>query len=177
MTTDGEACGDVAFVTIELVDDVGTVHTNADRVVAVAVVGQAELQGLGSAAPISDQSFIDHCCTTYRGRALAVIRPTGPSRSTVTVAAGDLVATVDVRVWDELRSRRTSNTPRRRTMTCRQETSTEKGARRLGSGCSTSPDSETVLDVRPTWKVTSPGSTLNSRFRPWKPRRPAGRVK
>lgn len=96
LTADGEAGGDVAFVTVELVDEAGITHTSADRVIEVAVDGAAELQGLGSAAPVSDESFLDQRCSTYRGRALAVVRPTGPGTSTVTVTSGELVATLDV---------------------------------------------------------------------------------
>jgi beta-galactosidase len=81
--------GDVAFVTVELVDAAGTRHTSADRSIDVAVEGSAVLQGLGTAARASEESFLDHRCTTYRGRALAVVRPTGEGTITVTVTAAD----------------------------------------------------------------------------------------
>ena len=78
---------ELAFVTVSLVDGSGTLHTSADIEIAVEVDGPAVLQGLGSAAPSSEESFLDSRCTTYRGRALAAVRPTGPGDITVIVSA------------------------------------------------------------------------------------------
>jgi beta-galactosidase len=75
VTLDREQISNVAFVAIELVDETGTVHTTADRMVEVSVDGPSWLQGLGIAAPIADESFLDSTCRTYRGRALAAVRP------------------------------------------------------------------------------------------------------
>jgi beta-galactosidase len=79
--------GDVAFVTIDLVDDEGTLHSGADRTIEVTVDGPGVLQGLGTAAPSSEESFLEPRCTSYRGRALAVVRPTGAGPITVSVSA------------------------------------------------------------------------------------------
>ncbi len=78
---------DLAFVTVALVDAAGTVHTSADREIGVTVDGPGTIQGLGSAAPASEESLLDDHCTTYRGRALAVVRPAGPGEITVRVTA------------------------------------------------------------------------------------------
>ena len=78
---------DVAFVVMELVDALGTVHTGADREVEVRVDGPAELLGLGSAAPASEESFLEPRCRLYRGRALAVLRATGSGPVEVIVSS------------------------------------------------------------------------------------------
>ena len=78
---------DVCFVSVELVDDAGQVHTASDRPVTVFVEGPAVLQGFGSADPRSDESFAATTRTTFDGRALAVLRPTGPGAVTLTATA------------------------------------------------------------------------------------------
>jgi beta-galactosidase len=80
---------DLAYITLELVDDAGALDTSSDRRVAVAVDGPGVLQGLGSAKPINNESFTTSECTTFDGRALAVVRPTGAGTITVTVTADD----------------------------------------------------------------------------------------
>ena len=78
---------DLAFVQIDLVDDAGSICTKADRLVHVEIEGPAALQGLASANPVTDEPYVDAEQTTFDGRALAVIRPTGPGDITVTVTA------------------------------------------------------------------------------------------
>ena len=90
LDVDATEKGDVAFVAIELQDLSGTLHTSADRMVSVSIEGPGVLEGLGSAAPVSDESFLESHCRTYRGRALAVIRPTGTGVITITVTAEGL---------------------------------------------------------------------------------------
>ena len=92
---------DLAFVTISLVDAEGTVHSGADRSIEVTVEGEGVLQGLGSARPDSEESFLEPRCTTFRGTALAVIRPTGAGSINVRVDAEGLppaVATITANV-------------------------------------------------------------------------------
>jgi beta-galactosidase len=78
---------DLAYVTITFADADGSLANTADRRVEVAVDGPGVLQGLGSADPATEESFTGRACTTFDGRALAVIRPTGAGTITVTVAA------------------------------------------------------------------------------------------
>jgi beta-galactosidase len=78
---------DLAYVAIALTDAAGTVPTGADVEVTVTVDGPGRLQGLGSAAPVTEESYLDEVHTTFDGRALAVVRPTGPGTITVTVGA------------------------------------------------------------------------------------------
>ena len=91
---------DLAFVELALVDETGTVHTVADRRIDVVVDGPGVLQALGSGNPVSDEPFTGTGCTTFDGRALAVIRPTAAGTITVTATAegcGDRSVQVDAR--------------------------------------------------------------------------------
>lgn len=72
---------DAAFLKISLVDAAGTVHLLEDREITVSIDGPAALAGLGSGDPRSDENFTADRCTTFDGRALAVVRP---------LAAGDI---------------------------------------------------------------------------------------
>jgi hypothetical protein len=76
---------ELAFVELSIADAAGTVEMLADDHVELEVSGPAELIGFGTAAPATEESFTDNTHTTYRGRALAVLRPTG--------SAGDIQLT------------------------------------------------------------------------------------
>lgn len=69
---------DAAFLTIEVTDADGTVEQLADDEVELHIEGDAaSLAGFGSAAPVTLESFTGATHTTYRGRALAVLRSSG----------------------------------------------------------------------------------------------------
>lgn len=79
---------DLVFAEIALVDDSGVVDMLADQTVDISVSGPGELIGFGSAAPASTESFLSTSRTTFRGRALAIVRSTGePGTITVTASA------------------------------------------------------------------------------------------
>ncbi|WP_261305069.1 hypothetical protein [Paenibacillus andongensis] len=83
---------------ISLVDEQGNLYNTADRKVAVKVEGPGLLQGLGSAKPDSEEPFFDDEHTTFDGKALAVVRPTGAGMIAVTVTAdGCTNQTVSIR--------------------------------------------------------------------------------
>ncbi len=79
---------DLAYVAIALTDDQGVLKPLEDRNVSVTVEGAGILQGLGSANPKPDGNYFDGFCTTFQGRALAVIRPTRAGHIAVTISAG-----------------------------------------------------------------------------------------
>jgi beta-galactosidase len=79
--------GDLAFVDLSLVDPQGTLCTSTERQLRLEVEGPGVLQALGSANPASDEGFAGPTCTTFDGRALAVVRPTGEGSITVTASA------------------------------------------------------------------------------------------
>jgi hypothetical protein len=80
----------LGFVRISLADADGVVASDADRLVTVTVVGDAELVGLGTGRIRTEESFAGPSVTTFQGRALAIVRPTGPGQATVTVTADGL---------------------------------------------------------------------------------------
>ncbi|MEU6904182.1 glycoside hydrolase family 2 TIM barrel-domain containing protein [Streptomyces coeruleorubidus] len=74
----GVLAGDeLAFVAVEVADADGVVEMLADDQVTLTVSGPAELVAFGTAAPATEESYVAAAHTTYRGRALAVLRPTG----------------------------------------------------------------------------------------------------
>ncbi|WP_406118296.1 glycoside hydrolase family 2 TIM barrel-domain containing protein [Streptomyces sp. NBC_00989] len=79
--------GDLAYITLSLTDANGTPHTAADRPVAVAVSGAGVLSGFGSADPSTLERFDATERRTYEGRALAVLRPTGPGEIRLVASA------------------------------------------------------------------------------------------
>ncbi|WP_346618476.1 glycoside hydrolase family 2 TIM barrel-domain containing protein [Blastococcus montanus] len=78
---------DLAYVELALTDAAGTVALGVDRQVSVVVVGPVVLAGFGSATPATEESYLDDVATTFDGRALAVVRPTGAGAITVTATA------------------------------------------------------------------------------------------
>jgi beta-galactosidase len=83
------AAGELGFVTLAVTDAAGVVHTAADRPITVKVSGAGELVALGSADPFTDERFDQATHTTYEGRALAVIRPTGAGKIRLVATAAD----------------------------------------------------------------------------------------
>jgi beta-galactosidase len=78
---------DLAFIEVSLVDQAGSIHVTADRMLAIDIGGPGELQGFGSARPCSEESFSQSSCMTFDGRALAVVRPSGAGQISITITA------------------------------------------------------------------------------------------
>jgi beta-galactosidase len=69
------------------VDADGALHLSCDREIEVEVDGPGVLQALGSANPATEEVFTGTSCTTFDGRALAIVRPTGQGRITLRATA------------------------------------------------------------------------------------------
>jgi beta-galactosidase len=78
---------DLSHITIEFRDAEGNLATNVERTVAVTVEGAGVLQGLGSARPATEETYHAPSHTSFDGRLLAVVRPTGTGEITVTATA------------------------------------------------------------------------------------------
>ena len=78
---------DLAFVDLTLVDAQGALYSSADRQIHVEVDGPGVLQALGSANPAGVEGFGGPSCTTFDGRALAIVRPTGGGKIIVRASA------------------------------------------------------------------------------------------
>ena len=81
--------GDLAYVALTLTDAAGTCYTQADRPVTVEVSGPGVLLGFGSAAPSTEERFDATERRTHDGRALAVLRPTGPGKIRLLASAAE----------------------------------------------------------------------------------------
>ena len=89
---------DLAFVTVELRDAAGTLITCDDREVTAEVHGAGVLQGFGSARPTTTEGYRTGRHTTFEGRALAIVRPTGEGPIVLTVSSERLdTVKVDLR--------------------------------------------------------------------------------
>ncbi|MFK0402023.1 glycoside hydrolase family 2 TIM barrel-domain containing protein [Microbacterium sp. NPDC090225] len=69
---------ELSFVWVQFEDEQGVVQVTADRLVALSLSGPGELQGFASGLHTTEEAFVDAHHTTYDGKALAVIRRTGP---------------------------------------------------------------------------------------------------
>ena len=78
---------DLAFVAIALADADGIVDPCCNPLVRMQVDGPAIIQAFASADPRSTEPYPEATCTTYDGRAVGVVRPTGPGDITVTFVA------------------------------------------------------------------------------------------
>ncbi|MBP5263429.1 MAG: DUF4982 domain-containing protein [Lachnospiraceae bacterium] len=72
-----EACADghdLIYALIEVVDQEGHVVPDAEVKLEADVTGACVLAGFGSANPITEEDYTDVFATTFRGRALAILR-------------------------------------------------------------------------------------------------------
>lgn len=79
--------GDLAYVDITLRDEHGVLLSQRDRKIEVRVEGEGELVGLGTGSIVPSAAFDSPTCTTFNGRALAIVRPTGAGSIRIRVSA------------------------------------------------------------------------------------------
>ena len=75
---------DLAYIALHITDTSGTVKLLDDRKIEVEVKGPAELAGIGSADPFTQESFIGQSFATYNGRIIAIVK-SGLSKGSVIV--------------------------------------------------------------------------------------------
>ncbi len=78
---------DLSFVKIEVLDENGLLVPTGDTYVTLSVAGNGTLVGSGSADPSDMQSVNNTRIKTYKGKALAILRPNGN--------AGELILSVE----------------------------------------------------------------------------------
>lgn len=79
---------DLSYVTVEVVDAKGSLVPNADKLISFSLTADAELAAVGNANPSEMASFKQPVRKTYRGRCMAIVRPTGkPGKATLTAKA------------------------------------------------------------------------------------------
>ncbi|MBN2686077.1 MAG: hypothetical protein JXR40_12410, partial [Pontiellaceae bacterium] len=77
---------DLSYVTVEIVDDKGEVVPNGAYPVEFLVAGEGELVATGSGCPNDAASFQAPLRKSWRGRCLAIVRPSGVA-GTITLEA------------------------------------------------------------------------------------------
>jgi beta-galactosidase len=102
---------DAAFVGIAITDAAGVVHTDDRRDFEVAVDGPGVLQGLGSGDPRAVDGFTGGRCSSFDGRLLAAVRPTGAGTITVTVSAEGLTPATTTLFAETIPPAQTDGTP------------------------------------------------------------------
>jgi beta-galactosidase len=92
---------DLSYVAVEILDESGTLVPNADVPVRFSVKGKGELAAVGNANPSEMRSFRKPECSTFQGRCIAILRPTGVAGAvTLKAEAEGLVpasATIQIR--------------------------------------------------------------------------------
>jgi len=69
--------GDLAYITVEIIDDKGRVVKNADLKVSFEVTGDGKLVAVGTGNPISEELYIGATHNAWQGRLMAVVSSTG----------------------------------------------------------------------------------------------------
>lgn len=79
----------IVYVNIAVKGGNGVVESNADTALTCSVTGGV-LLGFGSADPRTEESFASGSCTTYYGRAQAVVYAQQPGEILVKISGSDL---------------------------------------------------------------------------------------
>jgi len=90
------AYGDLAYVTVEIVDAQGRLVPYAEHQVSLALTGAGELAAAGSANPMSEEVYVGACHRAWQGRLLAVVRSTGQSGEIALQASADGLASAQL---------------------------------------------------------------------------------
>ncbi|HEX6034743.1 MAG TPA: glycoside hydrolase family 2 TIM barrel-domain containing protein [Anaerolineales bacterium] len=89
--------GDLAYVTVEVLDQDGCVVKSADPEVSLEVAGVGELIAVGTANPMSEELYAGNKRKAWQGRLMAVIRSTGQAGEIVLKASTDGLNATEVR--------------------------------------------------------------------------------
>jgi beta-galactosidase len=97
-TTIKSSRNDLAYITVEVIDENNQVVPTAEVPVQFTVSGAGELAAVGNANPTDVSSFQSGIRKTFRGRCLAIIRPTGRGGSILLKAAGSGIVPAQIRI-------------------------------------------------------------------------------
>lgn len=79
---------DLAYITIEITDETGQLVNDAALPVSITIGGDGELAGSGNACPYDMKSFGKTNITTYRGKAMVIVRPFAKKGEIIITALG-----------------------------------------------------------------------------------------
>ena len=91
---------EILYLPISITDADGRVYAYKNCPVTVTVEGPAQLAAFGTDDPLTEENFFDDTRTTYDGRALAVVRPTGTGKAAITAVSGDIRVQVEVKITE-----------------------------------------------------------------------------
>ena len=89
---------DLAYVAVEVIDERGDLVPQAAIPVKFSVFGDGELTASGNASPNSMASFRKPTCSTYNGRAMAILRPSGKAGTIKLVAESTGLTPVSITI-------------------------------------------------------------------------------
>ncbi len=69
--------GDLSYVTVEVVDENGAVHPNADQNIFFTINGPGKIVAVGSANPVSTEMYRGNQRRVFRGRCLVILKSNG----------------------------------------------------------------------------------------------------
>ena len=90
--------GDLAYVTVEIVDENGEVVKPAEHAVTFVVSGAGDLLAVGSANPTSEELYVGSQRNAFQGRMMAVVRTTGGAGDIALKATADGLKAAEVRI-------------------------------------------------------------------------------
>ena len=88
--------GDLAYVTVEVVDRKGVVVPYAEQEVSFEVSGAGDLAALGTANPVSEEMYVGTRRKAFQGRLMAVVRSTGQAGEVRLEASADELGSGEV---------------------------------------------------------------------------------
>ena len=101
LTADGQ---DLAFVTVEAIDEKGRLQVNADQEVRFTVTGAATIAAVGSGDEQSQESYAGNAFNLFHGRALVVLRSVRNSGKIKLLANADRLTAASIVIESKLPS-------------------------------------------------------------------------
>jgi beta-galactosidase len=89
---------DLAYVMVEITDSEGRLVPDAAVTVHLSAAGNGQLIACGNAAPDDMKSFRNPVCTTFRGRALAILQPFNQPGNMILTAKAEGLAEEKVQI-------------------------------------------------------------------------------
>jgi len=90
--------GDLAYITVEVIDQAGAVVQHAGPEVTFTVSGAGDLLAVGTADPYSEELYVGNQRKAFEGRLMAVVRANGQPGEIRLSAAADGLAGAEIRL-------------------------------------------------------------------------------
>jgi beta-galactosidase len=93
------AFGDLAYVTVEIVDQDGALVKWADPEVTFEVTGVGELIAVGTANPMSEELYVGNKRKAWNGRLMTVVRSNGQAGEILFKASAEGLNAAELRLY------------------------------------------------------------------------------